>query len=87
MFTSYLTHHFNIYNIQSWIGYCFAQSKILNLAINRVQNEIKNQSGEITPQFLLEQWNKGLKMDRSMFDSYTPISPHEEHVIQFRSRT
>lgn len=69
------------------IGYCFAQSKILNLAINRVQNEINNQSGEITPQFLLEQWNKGLKMDRSMFDSYTPISPHEEHVIQFRSRT
>lgn len=68
------------------IGYCFSQSKILNLAINRVQNEIQNLSGEITPEYLLEQWNKGLKMDRGMFETYIPLSPHEEHEIRFRSR-
>ena len=68
-------------------GYCFTQSKILNLAINRVQNEIDNQSGDMTSVFLLEQWNEGLKMDRSIFDSHIPISPHEEHIIKFRSRT
>jgi len=67
-------------------GYCFSQSKILNLAINRVQTEIENLSGEITPEFLLGQWNKGLKMDRSMFELHIPSSPHEEHAIQFRSR-
>jgi len=68
------------------IGYCFTQSKILNLAINRVQNEIENKSGDIAPDFLLSQWSKGFRMDRSKFDSHIPISPHEEHVIQFRSR-
>lgn len=67
-------------------GYCFKESKILNLAINRVQNEIKNQSGNITPEFLLEQWNKGFRMDRSKFHSYIPSSPHEEHMIKFRRR-
>lgn len=68
-------------------GYCFIKSKIINLAINRVQSEINNLSGNVNPEFLLDQWNQGLKMDRSMFEGYIPLSTHEEHVIEFRSRS
>ena len=67
-------------------GYCFRKSKIINLAINRVQSEINNLSGNVHPEFLLDQWNQGLKMDRSMFEGYIPLSTHEVHVIEFRSR-
>ena len=69
------------------IGYCFKECKILNLAINRVQSERSNISGSITTEFLLEQWNRGLVMDRKIFDTHIPYSPHEEFEIKFRSRT
>ena len=67
-------------------GYCFKNSKILNLAINRVQNERVNSSGDITSEYLLERWNEGLQMDRTRFGSYQPKSPHEVHDIEFRRR-
>jgi hypothetical protein len=68
------------------VGLCFKESKILNLPINRVQNEIPNLSGAISCAYLLEQWNRGMMIDTQMFDRHTPISPHEEHVIQFKQR-
>jgi hypothetical protein len=68
------------------VGYCFKDSKILNLAINRVQDERANASGNITADYLLKQWNEGFQMDRSKFDFYQPKSPHEEHGIEFRRR-
>ena len=68
------------------IGICFRESKILNLPINRVQNEIPNLSGSISCVYLLEQWNLGMMIDTQMFAHHTPISPHEEHVIQFKRR-
>ncbi|QWD07838.1 hypothetical protein G6689_01700 [Polynucleobacter paneuropaeus] len=68
------------------IGYCFKNGKILNLAINRVQNERVNASGDITADYLLEKWNDGFQMDRTRFESYQPNSPHEEHSIEFRRR-
>jgi hypothetical protein len=67
-------------------GYCFRESKILNLPINRVQNEIPNLSGSISCAYLMEQWNLGMMIDTQMFSHHTPISPHEEHVIQLKRR-
>jgi hypothetical protein len=67
-------------------GICFKESKILNLPINRVQNENNNLSGEVSPDFLLMQWNKGLMIDTSVFDEHIPLAPHEEHKIVFRKR-
>jgi len=68
------------------IGVCFGESKILNLPINRVQNEILNLSGTISCEYLLEQWNLGMMIDTQMFVDHTPISPHEEHGIQLKRR-
>lgn len=67
-------------------GLCFRESVILNLPINRVQTEIANISGDVSADFLLEQWQRGLMLDTSMFDTHIPVSPHEEHVVRFRSR-
>lgn len=67
-------------------GACFEISKILNLPINKVQSEINNQSGGISPEFLLEKWEAGLKIDISKFYNYSPIAPHEEHQMSFVSR-
>jgi hypothetical protein len=67
-------------------GVCYGESKILNLPINRVQNEVPNLSGGVSPEFLLEQWNKGLMLDTSMFDTHVPHSPHEEHPVVFKKR-
>lgn len=68
-------------------GMCYVESKILNLPINRVQNEVENISGNVSTEFLLEQWNKGLMLDTSMFDAYVPKSTHEEHPVRFVMRT
>jgi len=67
-------------------GLCYFESKILNLPINRVQNEFSNLSGSISPEYLLEKWNEGLMLDTSKFDKHVPQSPHEEHDIIFISR-
>lgn len=67
-------------------GLCYLESKILNLPINRVQNEIENLSGAISPEFLLSQWKKGMMLDTLKLRSHIPRSPHEEHAITFRRR-
>lgn len=67
-------------------GLCYFESKILNLPINRVQNEYVNLSGSVSPEFLLDQWNKGMMLDTSKLRSHTPQSPHEEHLIDFKIR-
>ena len=67
-------------------GLCYAESKILNLPINRVQNEVKNLSGNISPEFLLTKWNEGMQLDTAKLRSHIPRSPHEEHVLIFKKR-
>ncbi|PUE31187.1 hypothetical protein B9Z35_09190 [Limnohabitans sp. Jir61] len=69
------------------VGVCFRESKILNLPINRVQNEIQNLSGSVSALFLLEQWNNGMMIDTSVFKDHIPLAPHEEHVIKFKRRS
>jgi hypothetical protein len=68
------------------IGVCFKESKILNLPINRVQQEIPNLSGSVSCEYLLEQWHQGMMIDTQMFDNHTPIAPHEEHIIKLKRR-
>ena len=69
------------------LGICYQESKILNLPINRVQNEVRNLCGDVSPEFLLEQWNKGMMLDTHSLDTHVPRAPHEEHEIAFKRRT
>ena len=68
------------------MGMCYSKSKILNLPINRVQSEVLNLSGTISPEYLLDQWNKGMMLDTSMLEDHVPRSPHEELAISFKKR-
>ena len=56
------------------------------MPINRVQDEVSNKSGEISTDFLLDKWNKGYKINTSIFENYVPKSTHEEHSIIFQKR-
>lgn len=67
-------------------GVCFRESIILNLPINKVQNEINNKSGEIYSDTLLEYWCHGLALDTRVFNNYIPTAPHEEHILSFMAR-
>lgn len=67
-------------------GLCFDTSRIINLPINKVQTEVKNKSGDVSAEFLLEIWWSGFKIDTSPFLNYIPQSPHEEHPIFFVKR-
>ena len=68
------------------IGLCYDESKILNLAINRVQNEVANLSGTTDIEFLLSQWIKGLMIDTDYLYTHTPKSTHEVHLPRFKMR-
>lgn len=68
------------------LGLCYFESKILNLPINRVQSEYANMSGSVSPEYLLEQWNKGMMLDTTRLRTHIPRSPHEDHVMCFTIR-
>lgn len=67
-------------------GLCYSESKILNLPINRVQNECDNLSGSVSTEYLLDQWKRGMMLDTDSLSTHVPISPHEEHQIKLKKR-
>jgi hypothetical protein len=67
-------------------GLCFEESKILNIPFNRVQTEVHNLSGDVSPEFLLTQWQQGQMIDTRGWRQHQPRSPHEEHAVSFIPR-
>jgi hypothetical protein len=67
-------------------GVCYHKSKIMNLAINKVQRENENISGNIHPEFLREQWEQGFQMDYRQFYGFKNESAHQEVPIRFIKR-
>ena len=65
------------------IGSCFTESIIVNLPINRVQNEVTNLSGSVTPEYLLEKWCQGYIINADTLWGHVPQAPHEEHKLDF----
>lgn len=55
---------------------CQTQSAIVNLPINRVQNEYKNRCEDVSPYDLLTMWKEGKKIDTSKFLSISNTSAH-----------
>ena len=64
-------------------GLCYSESIIVNLPINIVQDEIKNKSGDVSVDYLLDYWMKGYKIDLSDLSNVSNSSTHEEHKIEF----
>ena len=73
--------------VQNKLGLCYAQSKIVNIPLNRVQNDYKNKHmNAFSPKELLEIFNKKLKIDIQLFEKISNKSPHMEYEPQFIAR-
>jgi hypothetical protein len=62
------------------LGICFENSVLINLCLNRVQEEINNVSGDISPLELLKYWNDKKEIDFSIFKNIENRSAHIEIV-------
>ncbi len=67
-------------------GICYSHSCIVNIPINKVQNDNANRSGELEVSWFLEQWRKGLKLDVRRLYGFENISPHQEVELGFVPR-
>lgn len=68
-------------------GYCFSKPRLLNIPLNRVQDEVENISGDISPEELLEKWNEGLALDIQALQNIATNSVHKEVPVQFSTRS
>ena len=71
---------------QKRLGYCFESPRILNIPLNRVQNEIENINGNISAENLLEKWQHGLTLDFNALSDTKTESVHKEILITFNKR-
>lgn len=65
-------------------GICFVQSRIINLPLNRVQNDYHNRHMSfLSTQELLSLFYAGLKMDINPLQGYVNESAHMEYIPTF----
>lgn len=67
-------------------GYCFAEPRLINIPLNRVQNEIENISGDISPEDLLVKWQEGQTLDFKPLVGIKTNSVHQEITASFCQR-
>lgn len=67
-------------------GVCYAQPRLMNVPCNKVQDEVANVAGDVSPEFLLAQWHEGLAIDPAPFENYANRGPHEEVTFRFVAR-
>jgi hypothetical protein len=68
------------------LGVCFERSKIVNLAINKVQTDNSNIHGDLHQDDLLNAWNDGKQMDFHRFYGLLNESAHIDTAIHFVER-
>lgn len=72
------------HSIRNRRGLCYTQSMIVNMPLNRVQNEYNNRAmAEYTPQELLNQFFQGKKMDIAPLYCINNRAAHMEHSPSF----
>jgi len=67
-------------------GLCFNNSKMVNLPLNRVQNEWHNRSMEISAPELLKKFEEGFKLDIAPLFQIRNCSAHMEYEPTFIAR-
>ncbi len=67
-------------------GICYKNSKILNLPINKVNDDTENLHGNIDTNYLLQKWNEGMQIDYKKLNKFSNISAHQEVDISFVKR-
>lgn len=69
------------------LGIAYTKSKIMNIPINKVQEENKNSHGNIHQDLLLEKWQDGFAINLEDIYGYINSSVHEEINIRFIRRS
>lgn len=67
-------------------GICYKKSKIINIPINKVQNDYDNIHGTIHQDYLLDQWNRGMQIDYRALYGFINESAQQEIEISFIKR-
>ena len=70
---------------RAW-GVCFATSRIVNLPINRVQNDVDNLHGSVHQDDLLQQWLEGYALNIQSISGHVNVSVHEELHLPLKRR-
>ena len=65
---------------------CYAHSKIMNMPLNRVQDEYVNNCADIEADYLLQRWAQGDKLDASKYARIINHSAHEVLELYFKGR-
>lgn len=80
-------------NLQNYIKYfkhrygvCYKKSRIVNIPINKVQEDCDNLHGTIHQDYLLDQWNHGMQIDYRALYGFINESAHQEIEISFIKR-
>jgi len=71
--------------LMTW-GVCFGKSRLVNLPLNRVQNDIPNRHGQISAQELLEVWSDGVRVDTAALRGLVNCSAHQEVTLPLLHR-
>ena len=66
------------------VGVCFKKSRVVNIPMNRVQNEFENQHLGYHQDELLEMWLKGLRIDVNSYYGLKNKGPHEEMPLKIK---
>jgi hypothetical protein len=64
-------------------GLCFDHARLINLALNRVQQELENRAGGVEPGYLLALWEQGQTLDVERLYDRTFDSVHAEPGVSF----
>jgi hypothetical protein len=67
-------------------GVCYRDARIFNLPINKVQTQNRNIRGAIHQDFLLDMWNRGLRIDHRKLYGFSNTSAHQEATMEFVPR-
>ncbi len=67
-------------------GLCFAAPKIFNNPCNKVQSEVANLAGSISPESLLARWQAGERLALAPYLDLHVTAPHMERDLVFEAR-
>lgn len=67
-------------------GITYGLPRIVNNPCNKVQVEIDNPSGNVSPEYLLQKWNDGYELDIDKYDAIKTNSVHQELELIFKKR-
>ena len=69
------------------VGFCYRQSKVVNIPWNRVQAEYPNRCGGLfTAEDFLAMWEDGHRLNLDAYDGLVPQSVHEELTLELEPK-